>query len=191
MTTEDAVTTQAEAQIPLGVNHLVLNVRNMDESHHFWADLLGFQQVGELDRSKPGREKIKMRFYSGVIDDVNHHDLALVEAPSLPAPSREWGMFAAQNAINHIAITYADRDAWTKQVNFLAEAGVKVARRVDHGMTHSIYISDPNGYGVEVLYELPEEVWEHDINGALNYAVDHPTDYLVDEKEYESNFLDA
>jgi catechol-2,3-dioxygenase len=27
-------------------------------------------------------------------------------------------------------------------------------------MTHSLYISDPIGYGVEVLYELPREVWE-------------------------------
>ena len=31
--------------------------------------------------------------------------------------------------------------------------------RVNHGMTHSVYINDPNGYGVEVLYELPREMW--------------------------------
>jgi catechol 2,3-dioxygenase len=37
-------------------------------------------------------------------------------------------------------------------------------------MTHSLYISDPNGYGVEVLYELPREVWGDDIQGALDYA---------------------
>ena len=32
-------------------------------------------------------------------------------------------------------------------------------------MTHSVYIADPNGHGIEVLYELPREVWEHDIEG--------------------------
>ena len=43
-------------------------------------------------------------------------------------------------------------------------------------MTHSLYIHDPNGYGVELLYELPREVWEGDIDGALNYAQSLPTE---------------
>ena len=47
---------------------------------------------------------------------------------------------------------------------------MKFDRRVEHGMTHSLYINDPNGYGVELLYELPREVWEGDIDGALNFA---------------------
>lgn len=194
MSTTESTTTESAPPVghtPQGVNHLVLNVRDIEESHHFWSDLLGFKQVGELDRDRPGRENIQMRFYSGVVDDVNHHDLALVEAPNIPVPDQEWSMFLAQNAINHIAITYADRNSWMEQVSFLVDNGVQVARRVDHGMTHSIYISDPNGYGVEVLYELPDEVWDHDINGALNYAIDHPTDYLVDTAEYERDFSEA
>ena len=43
-------------------------------------------------------------------------------------------------------------------------------------MSFSRYISDPNGHGIEVLYELPREVWEHDIDGAQNYAEQLPTD---------------
>jgi hypothetical protein len=34
-------------------------------------------------------------------------------------------------------------------------------------MTHSVSINDPNGYGVEVLYELSRDIWEGDIDGAL------------------------
>jgi catechol 2,3-dioxygenase len=52
-------------------------------------------------------------------------------------------------------------------------------------MTHSLYINDPNGYGIEVLYELPREVWEGDIDAALNYAERLPTEgeaALVDDK---------
>jgi catechol 2,3-dioxygenase len=30
-------------------------------------------------------------------------------------------------------------------------------------MTHSLYIRDPNGYSVELLYELPREVWEGNV----------------------------
>ncbi len=43
-------------------------------------------------------------------------------------------------------------------------------------MTHSVYVSDPDGYGCEVLYELPREIWEGDVNAALNYAVPLPTE---------------
>ena len=53
---------------------------------------------------------------------------------------------------------------------------MKFDRRVEHGMTHSLYIHDPNGYGVELLYELPREVWEGDIDAALNFAVQVPTE---------------
>ncbi len=33
---------------PRGINHLVLNVRNFEESHRFWTEVIGLQQVGEL-----------------------------------------------------------------------------------------------------------------------------------------------
>ena len=98
-------------------------------------------------------------------------------------------MFEGACAVNHIAITYPDRASWLEQVQFLKDQGVKMNLRVDHGMTHSVYINDPNGYGVEVLYELPAEVWEHDMNGALNYAKVLPEEQLlVDTTEYETNF---
>ena len=185
----DTIAKRTTPVTPRGVNHLVLNVRNMEESHHFWSDLLGFKQVGALDSERYDVPPYKMQFYSGVIDDVNHHDVALVEMPQLPAPPEQWDMFSGACAVNHIAITYPDRESWLEQVQFLKDNGVKMNLRVDHGMTHSVYINDPNGYGVEVLYELPNEVWDHDINGALNYANVLPEeDLLVDTTDYETNF---
>jgi len=47
-------------------------------------------------------------------------------------------------------------------------------------MTHSAYIADPDGYGVEVLYNLPAEVWAPDVDAALNYF-----EYLPPEEELE------
>jgi hypothetical protein len=57
-----------------------------------------------------------------------------------------------------------------------AKPGVPFHRRVNHSMTHSLYINGPNGYGIEVLYELAREVWEGDIDAALNYAERLPTE---------------
>jgi catechol 2,3-dioxygenase len=182
----DLPTAPREAITPVGINHLVLNVRDLEESHAFWTDIMGFKKVGELHPRPDRPNPPKMRFYSGDHSGkMNHHDLALMEMPNLPHPS-EWSMSGSTVAINHIAITLPSREAWLQQVAFLQSKGVEFHRRINHGMTHSVYISDPNGYGIEVLYELPREVWEGDIDAALNYAESLPTagaEALVDEAE--------
>ena len=170
----DVATPSAKAQsegrgstVPIGVNHIVLNVRNIEESHQFWTEVVGLRHVGKF-RQLPGR---KMWFYSGIgPDGLNHHDLALVENPNLPPAPAQWAMWDMPMAINHIAIAYPSREDWLSQLAYLQEKGVKFDRRIDHGMTHSLYLHDPNGYGVELVYELPREVWEGDIDAALNFA---------------------
>ncbi|HEX6029812.1 MAG TPA: VOC family protein [Tepidiformaceae bacterium] len=157
---------------PLRVQHLVLNVRDMEESHRFYTEVMGFQLVTELDR----RPAMHMRFYKGATD--NHHDLALsaVRDPSaLPDPG-EWSMAARQLGLNHMAVQYPDRESWLKQVEHLQQRGVKFHIRGEHGMSHSVYISDPNGYGIEVLYDIPEEMWKDDIDEAFAYFKTLPTE---------------
>jgi catechol 2,3-dioxygenase len=85
-------------------------------------------------------------------------------------------MFGMPVAVNHIAITMPTREAWLQHLEYLQKKGVKFDRRVEHGMTHSLYIHDPNGYGVEFVYDLPREVWQDDIEGALNYVKTLPTE---------------
>lgn len=172
----DIPTAPETAVTPVGINHVVLNVRDIEESHTFWTEILGFQQVGELQASSALPNPPKMRFYSGDHNGkLTHHDLALLEVPNLPPPAA-WSMFENTLAINHVAITLPNREAWQKQLAFLQQKGVPFHWRVNHGVTHSVYISDPNGYGVEVLYELPRDVWEKDIDAALNYIEGLPTE---------------
>jgi catechol 2,3-dioxygenase len=176
-----------QAVAPAGLNHLVLNVRDLEESHRFWTELMGFKQVGVLREAPDRPNPPNMRFYSANHDGKDfHHDLALVENTSLPEAPEKWSMFGAATAVNHVAITLPDREAWLKQLAFLQSKGVKFDRRVDHGMTHSLYIRDPNGYGVELVYNLPREIWEGDIDAALNWLRPLPTEgpeALVDDTD--------
>ena len=185
--THEQTAARRAAVTPLGLNHLVLNVRDLEQSHRFWTEVVGFQQVGELKATPQRPNPPRMRFYSGNRGgNLNHHDIALVENTSLPEPPADWSMFGMPTAVNHIAITLPNREAWLEQLAFLQASGVKFNRRVDHGMTHSLYINDPNGYGVELLYELPREMWEGDIDAALNWARPLPTegaDALVDRMD--------
>jgi len=180
-----------EAQPPRGINHVVLTVKNLEESHRFWTEILGFRQVAEI-KPKPGRPPLRMRFYSGLDEqgDVNHHDIALMEVPEsadATVPGEPWGLYPKRVGLNHVAITWPDRESWLKQIAFMQAKGVTFHIRTNHGMTHSAYISDPNGHGVEVLYELPREVWCDNIQGAIDYAEPVPTEgneAFVDDTNY-------
>ncbi len=156
------------------ISHLVLNVRDIDASHRFYTEMLGFEQCAEL------KHTMVMRFYRG--NESHHHDFALVQVPdgeSMGEPDR-WSMEPKRVGVNHIAIGYPDRESWLMELEHLKANGVEFIVRGNHGMTHSAYIADPDGYGIEVLYDLPEEVWEGDVDAALNYF-----EYLPPEEELE------
>jgi catechol 2,3-dioxygenase len=178
-----------EAVSPSGINHLVLNVRDIEESHKFWTEIVGFKQVGELHSRHDRPLPPKMRFYSAVNDGkLTHHTVALVESANLPPPA-EWQLVNSQVAINHVALTMPNREAWLKQLKFLQSRGVKFNWRVNHGVTHSVYINDPNGYGVEFLYEMPREMWENDIDAGINWLENLPSEgpeALVDRTDTPS-----
>ncbi len=128
ITNEGSVPMARTAVMPAGINHLVLNVRNREESHRFWTEVLGFQQVGELHATPQRPNPPNMRFYSGDHGggSLNHHDIALVENTSLPAPPAEWSMFGMPCAVNHIAITLPSRAAWLEQLAYLQERGGQI-----------------------------------------------------------------
>jgi catechol 2,3-dioxygenase len=156
------------AQAPCGLDHLVLNVRDIEESHRFWTEMLGFRHVGSAHSPLPGRAV--MRFYSGMREGrLNHHDVALVEpvAPAASAPP-------PAQSLNHVAIEYPSREAWERQLAWLQSHGVEMRRNIERGATHGVEVFDPNGIQVELLYVLPRAQWEADIDGALNQAVERP-----------------
>ena len=110
------------AVTPVGVNHLVLNVRDIEESHKFWTEIVGMQQVGALQPGTPERPRPMMRFYSADHDGkLNHHDIALVENKDLPPRPKDWAMFGAPVAVNHIAITLPGREAWLQAARLPAK----------------------------------------------------------------------
>lgn len=164
------------------VNHLVLQVRDIEASHRFYTEVLGFEQCGTLNT--PVAPDAVMRFYRGHED--HHHDLALIQIPdpdSAP-PVQSWDMFTNWPGLAHVALAYGTRDEWMSQLKHMQEVGVVPAIRGNHGMTHSAYVVDPDGHGIEVLYELPSDVWEGDVDAALSHFEPLPVESLDDDTDY-------
>ena len=151
--------TTAAPQVPSGINHLVINVRDLEESHRFWTGLLGFRHVGTARRARSDGAP-PARFYSGMKDGkLHHHDIALNQQPDLERVDEE-----RAQSLDHIAIEYASEDAWRAQIRFLTDHGVALHRLVERGATHSIHLTDPNGIAVELVFELPRAEWPVDYN---------------------------
>jgi len=165
----DTILATQSPQAPSGVNHLVLNVRDIEESHRFWTELLGFRHVA-TSRHVRADGGPPVRFYSGLKDGrLHHHDIALMQSADLASADT-----ARAQSLDHVAIEYPSESAWRERIRHLADRGVALHRLIERGATHSIHVTDPNGIAVELLFELPREQWQDDIEGALNRGVPRP-----------------
>src|SRR5215831_3251370 len=115
--------TSTKASVGPSVNHLVLNVRDIEASHRFYTELLGFQQCGDLVHT------MVMRFYRG--DPSRHHDFALVQVsdPAAESAPEPWSMEPKRVGVNHIAVAYPDRESWLNQLRHLKANGVEFVVR--------------------------------------------------------------
>ena len=118
---------------PKRVGHLVLNVSDVNVSTTFYTDVLGFQIA--LERP------IGTFLTCGKI----HHDLALFQASPNAQPITKGAL-----GLNHMAIQVEDFDTLTAYYNRLKDTGI-IDRTTDHGMTSSIYLTDPDGNGIELF----------------------------------------
>jgi catechol 2,3-dioxygenase len=69
-----------------------------------------------------------------------------------PAPSEAAGLF-------HAALLLESRTALAGWVRRAAERGVEFDGFADHGVSEAIYLSDPDGNGLEFYADRPTEAW--------------------------------
>ncbi len=116
------------------VGHLVINVRDQQASTKFYTEVLGFEV-------SVNREGFGTFLTCGKI----HHDLALFQAAPDAAPVTAGGL-----GLNHMALQVEDFDILTEFYHRLEDYKIEMPT-TDHSMTKSIYISDPDGNGIELF----------------------------------------
>jgi catechol 2,3-dioxygenase len=131
------------------LGHLVLYVRNLERSRHFYRDVLGWKEVAGMTGMPAAA------FSSG----RTHHELLLIEVgeDADPIPSgRRVGMY-------HFGLKIGITDDELRDaLKDLLEAGVQVVGTADHTVTHSLYIVDPDGNEIELYIDVQPEIWRED-----------------------------
>jgi catechol 2,3-dioxygenase len=137
------------------LGHLVLYVRDLEVSTRFYRDVLGWRPI--LDGSVPSAPFRATAFNSP--GGRTHHELLLIEvgrdAAALP-PGRRVGLY-------HFGVKIGTTDDELREaLRTLQDNGVTILGATDHGMTHSLYIADPDGNEIELYIDVPGVDWRSD-----------------------------
>jgi catechol-2,3-dioxygenase len=140
------------------LNHAVLYVRDATSSATFYGDALGLREANSLGNG----EAIFLR----AADSPNDHDLGLftVGASGDAGPPRRVGLYHLAWEVETIDDLIAVRDR-------LADMGALVGAS-DHGATKSLYAHDPDGIEFEVMWQVPLNRWDPEIDGLRTEPLD-------------------
>ena len=122
-----------------------LQVANLDRSIAFYQEVLGMRVI---DRSG---DTARLGTHGEESEIVHLHELSSARA----VPQR--GLLG----LYHFAILLPDRASLGRFVVHLAQIG-EYAGMSDHFVSEAVYLTDPDGLGIEVYADRPRDAWKYD-----------------------------
>ena len=124
----------------IGTVHL--RVADQDRLTAFYTDAIGLQVQRREDQT----------VFLGV-DDLDL--LALTAAPDAPRVPNTTGLY-------HFALLVPSRYDLARSVRRLADTNTQIQGMSDHLVSEAIYLSDPEGNGIEIYRDRPRAEWYND-----------------------------
>ena len=126
------------------IGHVHLKVADIERAIGFYRDVLGFDLTQRMGDSAA--------FLSA---GGYHHHIGLNTWESRggsPPPPGTTGLF-------HVAIRFPDRRALAEALRRVLDAGIPLSGASDHGVSEAVYLRDPDGNGIELYRDRPEDEW--------------------------------
>jgi catechol 2,3-dioxygenase len=134
------------------MGHVHLKVADLERALRFYRDVLGFEVTQRMGDSAA--------FLSA--GGYHHHiGLNTWDSAGGKAPAR------GTTGLYHMAIVYPTQAALGDALQRLIAAGIPLEGAADHGVSEALYLRDPDGNGVELYWDRPEEQWPRDAKGEL------------------------
>lgn len=134
------------------IGHIHLKVSDLERAIAFYRDVLGFELMQRFGR--------QAAFLSA--GGYHHHiGLNTWESAGGAAPP------ASCTGLYHAAILYPTRASLAQAVKRVIDNGVALDGAADHGVSEAIYLRDPDGNGLELYWDRPQEAWPRSASGEL------------------------
>jgi catechol 2,3-dioxygenase len=134
-----------------------LRVSDIESSLRFYRDIVGLEVAEQDDRHASLRAPGGPVFFT--LDSTG------IDAPRIPQSA---GLF-------HNAILFPDRAALGDALARLAASGMAIGAG-DHAVSEALYIDDPDGNGVELYRDRPEDEWPAPTDTMMVPMVTDPVD---------------
>lgn len=140
---------QHEFPIIHGLHHWAFRCRNVEETRHFYEDVLGLPLAAAVTHDRVPSTGEFHPYYHIFFEMADGSYLAffdlLDDKGYEPDP-------ATPNWVNHLALEVSSREALEQAKHRLEAEGVEVLGIVDHKWFDSIYFFDPNGIRLELVF---------------------------------------
>jgi catechol 2,3-dioxygenase len=134
------------------VGHIHLKVSDLERSIRFYVDALGFEVTQRMGDSAA--------FLSA--GGYHHHvGLNTWESKGGARPPR------SATGLYHVAFRYPDRGSLANALRRLRAHDVSLEGAADHGVSEALYLRDPDGNGLELYWDRPQEEWPRDAAASL------------------------
>lgn len=149
------------------LGHIVLYVRDAERSARFYRDVLGWREILPADAEpaadaatdRPAEPKRRQVAAFSSPNGRTHHELLLIEVGADAAaqpPAPRVGMY-------HFGVKIGDTDDELREAVAKLEAtATRLVGSADHGVTHSLYILDPDGNEIELYIDVAGQDWRAD-----------------------------
>jgi catechol 2,3-dioxygenase len=131
----------------LRIGAVRLAVGDLARSADFYEGVLGLPQIRREDE----------RALFGTDPAQPALELSAIADPTRLSP-HDTGLF-------HVAWLHPSRAALAETVKRIARARWPIDGASDHGVSEALYLSDPDGLGIEIYVDRPRETWERPPGG--------------------------
>jgi catechol 2,3-dioxygenase len=134
------------------IGHVHLKVADLDRALQFYRDILGFTIT---QRDGTSAVFLAAGHY--------HHHIALNTWESAGGKPPE----AGSTGLYHLAILFPERHDLAVACRRLIDHNIPLEGAADHGVSHALYLRDPDQNGVELYWDLPQSEWPVSAKGDL------------------------
>ncbi|MDQ0297748.1 catechol 2,3-dioxygenase [Salibacterium salarium] len=148
------------------IGQVTLYISDLSTSLHFYQNQLGFQVIKQTSNVA----------YLSVDGETTLIVLEQIDQ-AVSKPQRTTGLY-------HFAVLVPDRPSLALALRRLLEIGYPLQGAADHDFSEAVYLSDPDGNGVELYRDRDRSVWKYDKEGYVHApTVPLDADGLLQEAE--------